>query len=590
MRNRTFYRLFSKTALLVSFCLLTGSSYAQDPGGVSGWSEWIINHSDPEDYTHSNANKHTRVGMYQSLRDTLVYSYFDTIAYRDLGGTMFVVLKPILADTTVGEDLFIAGSQIGQNHIITRGDTSDHVFQAFKPQIVTVRKSRRSQNAPLLKYVYKEDPSKRLFDITEFIYYDHVLSPYHTRKVESYLAFKYGINIVKDTTSVLNDYYSADSVVYWDYDIDYNYKDVILGLGQNDSTNFRLTQAVTADSNDMVFSIDTVTRPGFIPVKPLSHGDFIMFAKDERPADSSCAIKQGYKLINGTWKLRKYRWSEQGQKLIIGVRKSTNRTNSDSAKLWVTNGVQEYLLNHKKDLGKYRFYKVPIDSIVAGTDYFFEVVEMSTYCYGTTNVYLMAQASCDNKYGGKVRVSVPQSLLPAELVINNSSYGSSYCIDIENTLTDIDGLTAGQYEFLIKASDYSREKHLKWISPGYDVRPNTDGARTNSFSMNGSTATDFCECEIDQNHTLSAFIPEEPKLTAYPVPAQKGNKVTVELYNPEGFAGELRIIDLSGRILKHVEFDGAEGLRWDFEFDPSGIYHVEIKTQFHHLHQEIIIQ
>ena len=571
--------------------LIVSNLQAQNPGGVPGYAHWITNHEDPEDYNHQKAKSKDRVGSYLGLSDTIVLNYFDSISFRSTGSSLFVVVKPVFKSSKDTNQLNISGSQILKSHIVTRWDSSDYSFEKYKPQIITIVMPRSTAHPRLQKFISKS-LDRDFFDITELIYYDRVLSGIEVRKVESYLAFKYGINIVKDTTAYLNDYYSADSVSYWDYSIDSDFRDVILGLGRNDSTNFKLTQAVTADSNDMVFAIDSVTELGFMPIKSLNHGDFITFCKDEQPADSSCAIKSGYSLINGIWKLRKFQWDSPNQNLIIGVRSASNWNPQDSAVLWVSDGISEWIYQKIQDKQKYRYFSIPIDSLIVGADYYFEVIEISSYCDQTLNVFSVANSTCSEPLGGALRVSASPSYLPAQLTLQNISLGINMNYVVTDPLTDITELPAGQYRIIVSPKDNAKQLFVRWIAPNYWVANSSLSNSKVELEMSPLDGSVDQACQltvgIDQIGQLSGV--SEPVLKVYPVPAQSAEVVHFELENPEGFTGEILLTDALGRELKRWAFSEKEFHQWTYQFSSPGIYHLDMRTEFHRITKEIVIQ
>ena len=568
---------------LLFIFLVPFRTYSQAPGGVKGYTYWITNYEDPFDYTHTKATNPNRVGTYKSGIDTLVLSQFEGKAYRDRNTTLFVVLKPVFPqNSTDTTELSIAGANVGREHIITHGDTSNHIFQRFKPQVITVRKAKRTVNGAPLKFASKDSLS-HLFDITELIYYDRILDPYSTRKVGSYLAFKYGINIVKDNDTLWNDYYNADSLAYWQYEADSAYGDVILGLGRHDSTSFLQTQALIADSNDIVFGIDTITLPGFMPQDSLDHRDFLLICRDTKE-DSTCAMKVGAEVINGTWKLRKFEWDIPNQKLIVGVKKATDWTSGDTAKLWITDGAQERLLNHFRDWNKYRFFRIPMDSLVIGTDYLFEIIKPSNRCMPQARYMPSGDPNCENPVSGMLSVQVPGSTLPATLSITHLASGQNKRINLSATYTTIESLLPGQYEITLRWGAGESETVMRHVG-GVNAQKGEDGL----ISINDASGG----CIIDPVTLEFAEVgnEESASLSVYPNPAQKGVTATIDLFTPTPCNGTIQITDASGRPVRSTNVSPDRmSYSWEYTSLVPGVYYIHYHSDMDHITRELIVQ
>ncbi|MGY5351378.1 hypothetical protein ACXGQW_02190 [Wenyingzhuangia sp. IMCC45533] len=85
-------------------------------------------------------------------------------------------------------------------------------------------------------------------EIAEVIYYDTELSALEKRKVEGYLAVKYGITLSNALGGVEGDYLDSDGNLIWDASANALYHNDVIGIGRNDITT--LNQPKSAESTE----------------------------------------------------------------------------------------------------------------------------------------------------------------------------------------------------------------------------------------------------------------------------------------------------------------------------------------------------
>jgi hypothetical protein len=86
-------------------------------------------------------------------------------------------------------------------------------------------------------------------DIAEIIVYDAVLTAADLKKVQSYLAVKYGITL--DQTSAY-DYQKSDGTIIWDGTSSASYNKDIAGIGQDDNSGLNQTKSQSINAGAMV--------------------------------------------------------------------------------------------------------------------------------------------------------------------------------------------------------------------------------------------------------------------------------------------------------------------------------------------------
>ncbi|MGJ8661674.1 MAG: gliding motility-associated C-terminal domain-containing protein, partial [Bacteroidota bacterium] len=85
--------------------------------------------------------------------------------------------------------------------------------------------------------------------IHEYIFYDRDLTAIEVRKVNTYLAIKYGITLENLTFSAQGDYLATDGTTIWDASIYPIYHNNVIGIGRDDSQGLLQKQSHAFDDN-----------------------------------------------------------------------------------------------------------------------------------------------------------------------------------------------------------------------------------------------------------------------------------------------------------------------------------------------------
>ncbi len=143
-------------------------------------------------------------------------------------------------------------------------------------------------------------------DISEVIVYDAQLSSANIRKVESYLALKYGITL-DNGTDPNGDYTSSGGTTIWDASVNATYHNDIIGIGRDDNSALYQKQSRSQGDSLIVFldalASDNASNTGTIG----SDGSFIVIGHNqgrlqgqtgEKPAGVVTRLTREWKITN----------------------------------------------------------------------------------------------------------------------------------------------------------------------------------------------------------------------------------------------------------------------------------------------------
>lgn len=211
--------------------------------------------------THSNLSQATIFGVFAPLSSTISR---DMILYavngRKAAGTIVTKDKSIRVRGTEPLDY---GNENGEDLLYTSSDSiTENQFRETSPRIVTYLKADRpnfnmwgeSQNASIsfgTTYSTRDTDFNTTFDTSsfgneefdgytpEYIVYNRYLTPIERRKVESYLAIKYGITLN-------GSYLDSEGNLIWDRDEQNQYHNRVAAFGRD--INAGLLQPLSATS------------------------------------------------------------------------------------------------------------------------------------------------------------------------------------------------------------------------------------------------------------------------------------------------------------------------------------------------------
>ncbi|MGY5351379.1 hypothetical protein ACXGQW_02195 [Wenyingzhuangia sp. IMCC45533] len=93
-------------------------------------------------------------------------------------------------------------------------------------------------------------------EIAEIVYYDSELSVADARKVESYLAFKYGLTLDNSLGGENGDYVLSDNTTVWDASTNAAYQNRIIGIGKDDDSDL---EQIRSTDTEGILTLDKTT-------------------------------------------------------------------------------------------------------------------------------------------------------------------------------------------------------------------------------------------------------------------------------------------------------------------------------------------
>ncbi|MCC5918586.1 MAG: T9SS type A sorting domain-containing protein [Cryomorphaceae bacterium] len=255
--------------------------------------------------------------------------------------TFFIVLKPEFEAVKGIKLLSISKLTIFDNRI--KNGSVEHKVNFIKntPKILTVQSNWPEifpEGTPL-KINLNDSAGVK---IVEIIHYNRNLSDTERRKIESYLAIKYAINISKNNDENFRSYIYDDYGKLWNHRTEGAFNETILGLGRFDKSDFYQTQ--TSDEGNLVFALDTLTQKGQMPKVFIEDMSFIIFSSRKkasqnlfRCSDESASTGNVHPLFN--WKIKTESWQSDSKYIRFVFKGKHDRGHAHHDTLFLTDGI-----------------------------------------------------------------------------------------------------------------------------------------------------------------------------------------------------------------------------------------------------------
>lgn len=271
-------------SLLLLFGIYSVTS-AQHLGGISLPVLWL--ESEAEQSTGCNLNGHPVT----DTRSAGWYSNADSLARTTERCTLFAVVQSS-KDNTLSQ-----------------------------PQVLTYLSSiRRSHSLWNGQQEYAADLSFLSGYCPELVGYDRILSPMECRRVESYLAIKYGITLKSS-------YYGSDGRILWDADALQKYHHRITAIGWDAGNRLFQHTSVTADKDSLLLTISRTDTTGLASGSYLIVGDnngTLTTAVDEESPWHICGRQWAVSAISDTLHLKTSRQIYAGNRICLNFQPSDN--------------------------------------------------------------------------------------------------------------------------------------------------------------------------------------------------------------------------------------------------------------------------
>ncbi len=137
--------------------------------------------------------------------------------------------------------------------------------------------------------------------ITEVITFDVKLTDEERRRVESYLAIKYGVTINSRGGGINGDYFTADGTTIWDASNGSTYQNRVVGIGRDDSSALYQRQSHDGGDNTRIYlqtlaPVNSANSGSFS-----SNGQFVMIADNDAPFSNNTGdteFPSGFSIVN----------------------------------------------------------------------------------------------------------------------------------------------------------------------------------------------------------------------------------------------------------------------------------------------------
>ncbi len=276
----------NKTGLwLTTLMAFVTSASAQQPGGIPDPLLWLVVE---QDYTADlKMNTHPAT----DIRTVGWYSAADSAVQAAERCTLFAVVQS------------------------SKDNTPSH------PQVLTYLSSiRRPQSLWNGQQEHTANLSFLCGYCPELIVYDRILSPLECRRVESYLAIKYGITLKSS-------YYGSDGRILWDADALQKYHHRITAIGWDAGNRLFQHTSVTADKDSLLLTISRTDTAGLASGSYLIVGDnngTLTTTADEESPWHVCGRQWAMSAISDTLHLKTSRQIYTGNRISLNFQSSDN--------------------------------------------------------------------------------------------------------------------------------------------------------------------------------------------------------------------------------------------------------------------------
>lgn len=543
-----FYKKFRFTIIAV-FSLVSFSVFSQNSIGnlFQESSLWIRSEINSNQVS---SNPSSTMGQYLPLDLDSVKTQLEVSFTPSNDFTGFFVITPLF-DSVKGIDFLQLGSNYITDEGVRYGRRGVQVdFKRGEPTIIAMRPKTKTFASERIQRDYFYGDS--LFEITEIILFDQVLNSDDVRKIETYLALKYSINITNNTTPVYQNYFNLNNGFYWNHQTDGLYREYVIGLGKDSVTSFDQSQTFTNEIGYFGLSLDSMYALGTLNPTWMDNGSLALFSKNpKKNAGKKCKVINTPSLLTN-WKIRLTDWNSPAQNFVFEVKVDTY---SEIDSLKVTDGSSELLLAITKKDSMERIV-IPIDFFQNEVDYFIKPLDKDVDC--EDEITLDADS-----LGLSLATDDPSSL--NSLMVTNLSSGTTLDIPIQENLTTIRNLTNGQNQIDLYTQNGDLAYHeIVWVN-GSSEETSIDQLSVSQIISLPPSAK--------RNEYLNKF--NLNGLLAYPNPGKINHPVRFELINPIEGQYNVRILSSSGQsVYEGNKTFSPTYYQWEYTFTIPGHYTV----------------
>lgn len=551
------------TLLVALFCLGTGQLRAQLLEHLKE-NHWASAQTSPQSF----APAAEYIGNYPclDLKGPEELRLLKSIA-KESSGTLFLVAK-LKAQISEGPLLTIGGLNIEADSIFCSRVPIGTQQLSEAPFLLKVK----YQNGYLRKWDKQQLFASEYLAVAELIHYKEQLTVEQSRKVESYLALKYSINITENSNPSLRDYEAHSGMQYWADKSDGLYNEEVLSLGRLDQWNWQQKQTLSADSRSTLLSLAPNTGLGFQPNVALEDGSVLVVSKKAVETDDANCKNSQYVL---PWKFNFHNWNSKANALFLSWESEEALPQTP----YFSDGRKKLALDYELNEGKVTV-KIPLQEVQnsAKETWFLTWNPSPVSCLplGALDVQ-----TCETSEDGmnQVRIEIEESHLPAHYLLKDTRNGAQVEGSIESPLTLLKYIPEGQYQLFMSYQDQNIiEEVLQFKS--------CSGTEANGLA--GVKLEKAAE-KKDEDPFLDHFANDAIDL--FPNPAKGTGNITVSFgADLSGTDFEIEIIDQAGKVLSVQHFTPGSGSAYQIEqLVNPGTYFIQFKSATNLIVKQVVV-
>lgn len=447
----------------------------------------------------------------------------------DKSSTLFFVLKP----KTVGSsELFLRTGDVAiyGDRVIHGRATTPINFIENQPLLLSVEIQRSgkfglSGNADLAL------GDSNLFSLAELVVYEGLLNREDRRKVNTYLALKYGLPITTNKEPEWRDYLAQDDSHYWDVAADRVYENRVLALGRSDQEGLFQSQTIAETGSEFCVALDSVLKEGQMPNVRISDESFIVFSEKSTTPSLYYNCQNNYATSElHKWKFRLTNWDSDAHNIVIRIKRP-----DELDSLFLTDGQSMKHVPYTKVDSRSVWYSISLDDLVGNRNYFFTNREAQ---------------QCRN-----VNIGLKDDLISAISEELDDSWG-----------LEVQDLHSGVVEFVPAngGEAYVYRNEGQYLVRVLDSNENEISSKV---------------VYVEDNASISSLPTNQVELLLYPNPVESNTPSTLEINHlTETGEGDILITDASGRIVLMDRVQLSESIVYQFQQNTPGIYTITIRT------------
>ena len=556
--------------LCILACVLPSMSSSQffNPKSYTAWLKPSENIAICEDST--------AIGNYYTLpsNDSSSLAALDKIsAYKK--GTLFMVLKTL--DSTTEQALAGFGRiQIFRDRItVAAHDIPMTKVIRSAPTMIRVSYHYNSGNRNYRGVAFIDSATR----FTEILHFDRLLDTMEIRKVETYLALKYSINITENKNKKLRDYIDGKDSKYWDVERDLVFNEEVMALGRVDSLGFYQTQTFSADAASIQISLDSTSLLAQMPEGDLANNSMLIFSKSKTTPE---AMQCGEALGSRAWQINPVNWKYETDRVYLTVKQQLSKDEWPS----LSNGYSQIPIRGMQS-GDYTRLTIPVTAEMEESQYYLVWGAPETRCKPLCQV---VTTPCTPATPSFINLKLAPEALPAHVDLLNLTTNER----LEETLmvenSTIKNLASGQYQIHISNPEVTLADQVILLdncpdlTDPYAGHPWANEANLlTSGADNTNTGNGHGTSQSGTDNTSSGMYLQEQRVTAgiraYPNPSSGDHEIHFQFNDLNDMPFKIEVFDKGGSPLLVEKFTpSGTATLFSHIFDVDGTYMVRFTS------------